>query len=215
MQPTTADTGLFTRARRVLERIDEKAADLNELRWTAAYELWRLSERVTGLDTIAEQLGRKRVDVVSYITTWVAYGDDAQVRREQTYSGLQRLVRRYPDDPAARQAIIDQARRECISVATVMDHAGYRGQSRGKGGSSHDPEDSLTKQLLALGAPSHVVEAWHGLDTALHHFGQVGDAAVPAEVVGMVRDRMRAVKRAWERIEDMARLTAMANGEAF
>jgi hypothetical protein len=211
MQQTT-NPALFARARQVLERIDQKAADLNQLRWLAAQELHQLTDSVD-LDTIAAQLARKKVDVVSYITTWAAYGHDDEVRREQTYSGLQRLVRRYPDDPEARRSVIDQARREGISVATVMDHAGYRGQSRiSGGGSSHDAEDSLTKQLLALGADSHVQQAWFALDTALHHFAQLheADAVVPAEVEAMVSERLAQVTHRWGLVKttgEFARLT--------
>lgn len=204
------------RADRLLRAIDDKAADLNELRWSAAHELHQAVQAGVGYDAIAAELGRKRAVVVSYVTTWIAYGDDKAVRAEQTYSGLQRLVSRYPDDPAARAAIIDQARAEGCSVATVMDHQGYRGRGQGghKGRSSHDPDSAFLRQLLALGAPLDVEQAGHGLDTALHHLTALerSQAALGMDVVRLVGERLAAVQAVWAGIVGTAELADMATG---
>lgn len=217
-----AASNVFTRrlahVNALLVKMDEKADDLNHLRWEAARELTRLADDGMSIDDLAVQLNRKPADVRSFILTWRAYGHDAQLRAEQTYSGLQRLAKRYPDDPKARAAIIETARAQKISVATALDHLSY---SRGGGirggtkGRNRGPQDSFIKQLLALGAPLNVQEAWYGMDAVLHHFRQLveSEAVLDPAVARMVTDRLNSIAATWQKVADTATLAAMARGE--
>lgn len=202
--------------RSLLVKMDEKADDLNHLRWQAAKGLAHLHADGMTIDQLAEQLNRKPADVRSFITTWKAYGNDVTTRTDQTYSALQRLVKRHPDDPKARAAIIKEAAEKKISVATVMDHQGYRGGGiRGKGPRGKGPEDPFIKQLLAMGAPVSVQEMWYGLDTALHHLNLLieSDAVLEPGVADMLWSRYESVGMKLSKVMETSELAAMARGE--
>jgi hypothetical protein len=219
MTRQTAPTpAIFARAQVLLARIDEKSADINTLRWQAAEELTRVHEAGVTIDQLAEQLNRKPKDIRDYLTAWKCYGGDAKIREEQTFGGLARLTSRYPDDPTQRQVIIDQARREGRSVSTVMDHAGYRGGNGpggGRTGGSRKPTDPFIKQLLALGAPVEIQEAWYGLDTVLHNLRRMGEseAVIGVEVVAMFESRLSTINHQLSKIRTTSELAEMARGE--
>lgn len=215
--PTNVFSKQLAHVNSLLVKMDEKADDLNHLRWQAAKGLAQLHADGMTIDQLAINLNRKPADVRSFITTWKAYGNDVDTRTDQTYSALQRLVKRHPDDPKARAVMIAEAKAKGISVATVMDHQGYRGgiRSGGKGSRTRGPEDSFVKQLLAMGAPLDVQEAWYGLDSALHHFRSLveSEAVLDQGVTDMITARIKSVTDTWQKVSDISFLANMAQGE--
>lgn len=225
-QPLTSTTSthpdLFTRqladVASVLDRIDEKGRDLNQLRWDASERLANLADAGTTIDALAVNLNRKPATIRHYITAWRAYGGDPAVRAEQSFGGLSRLVSRYPNDPKARAEVIEQARREKRSVSTIMDHQGYRGGGSGiKGGRGKNRglEDDFIRQLMALGAPLEIQEAWFGLDAFLTNMRRLVDsgAVIEPEVMAMITSRFESGGMALSKVQQNSELAAMAKGE--